>query len=151
MPSKRQQQEAAGRWLRDIRKRHGFDTADSFARRLDVSASLLSRYETGISGVPDDKAEKIAEILDMDIIEVRRALGLWTPPPSDPSLDDEEGRVYTIEEIQAMSRPEQIALLEAQLEVKRRAQRQIDADLDAMIRIIRETTPLDDDTKADRE
>lgn len=150
MTSKRQQQEAAGQWLRSARERRGIATAGALARRIGVSDSLISRYETGISGVPDDKAEKIAEVLGMDIIEVRRGLGLWTPP-TEPEPSDDEGRVYTIEEIQAMSRPEQLALLEAQLEVKRRAQRQIDADLEAIIRIMRETTPVDDDAPADRE
>lgn len=104
MLSKREQQEAAGRWLRAMRERRGFKTADAFARRIEVSGSLLSRYETGISGVPDDKAEKIAEVLGMDIIEVRRNLGLWVPP-QDPSDAGEPPATLSIpsdEELLAM-------------------------------------------------
>lgn len=80
MPSKRERQEAAGRWLRAARERGGYRTADAFARRIEVSASLLSRYETGITGVSDEMAERIADVLGLGIIETRRGLGLWVPP-----------------------------------------------------------------------
>lgn len=77
--SKREQQEAAGRWLRQARDRRGLTTAGMLARRMDVSVSLISRYETGMSAVSDERAEQIAEALEMDLIEVRRGLGLWVP------------------------------------------------------------------------
>jgi transcriptional regulator with XRE-family HTH domain len=89
MTSKRQQQEAAGKWLREARERRGFQTAGALARRMGVSDSLISRYETGVSAVSDDRAEQIAEALGMDLIEVRRGLGLWVPEerPLDEIMD----------------------------------------------------------------
>lgn len=81
--SKREQQEAAGQWLRQARERKGFATVGALARRLDVSESLVSRYETGLSAVSDERAAKIAEILELPLIEVRRNLGLWVPPAED--------------------------------------------------------------------
>lgn len=88
MTSKRQQQEEAGRWLRRARERRGLHTAGALARRMGVSDSLVSRIETGATSVTDERAEQIAEALDMDIISVRRNLGLWVP--STPELFDEE-------------------------------------------------------------
>lgn len=92
MTSKRQQQEAAGLWLRSARERRGFQTAGALARRMGVSGSLISRYETGISAVSDERAEQIADALDMNIIDVRRGLGLWVPAdepgtPGGPASD----------------------------------------------------------------
>jgi transcriptional regulator with XRE-family HTH domain len=79
MASRRDQLEEAGRWLRDARERRGHRTAADFARALDVDQSLVSRYERGISAVGDERAEQIAEVLRMDIVDVRRGLGLWVP------------------------------------------------------------------------
>lgn len=47
---------------------------------IGASKEVVSNYETGRSAVPSDRAERIAEALDMDIITVRRNLGLWVPP-----------------------------------------------------------------------
>jgi len=69
----------AGRWLREQRQRAGFATAAEFGRAIGVSKEVVSNYEVGRSSVPDDRAEKIADVLGMDIIEVRRGLGLWVP------------------------------------------------------------------------
>jgi len=77
--SKREQQEAAGRWLRQARERKGFATAAALAQRMGVSVSLVSRYETGLSAISDERAQQIAEALGMDLFEVRRGLGLWVP------------------------------------------------------------------------
>lgn len=68
----------AGAWLREARSRR-YPKAVDFARALGIERSLLSRYETGASEVPDDRAEGIAEVLGIDIITVRRNLGLWVP------------------------------------------------------------------------
>lgn len=90
---RRDQLEAAGRWLRAERIRRGFDTLGKFARALEVDPSRVSNYETGKSEVPDDRAQKIADVLGMDIIEVRRNLGLWVPP--DRARTSEELRAET--------------------------------------------------------
>jgi len=73
------QRAQAGAWLREQRERRGYATAAAFASALGIDKSLVSNYETGRTAVPDDRAERIAEVLGMDIIEVRRRLGLWVP------------------------------------------------------------------------
>jgi transcriptional regulator with XRE-family HTH domain len=82
MASRRDQLEAAGRWLRGARERRGYQTAADFARALQVDQSLISRYERGISAVGDERAEQIAQVLRMDIVDARRGLGLWVPRES---------------------------------------------------------------------
>lgn len=71
----------AGAWLRKARARR-YPKAVDFARAIGIERSLLSRYETGSSEVPDERAERIAEALGLDIITVRRNLGLWVPESS---------------------------------------------------------------------
>lgn len=96
MVSRRDRLEAAGRWLRRARERRGYHTAADFARALQVDQSLISRYERGISAVGDERAEQIAHVLGMEIVEVRSGLGLWIPPESptaagaSPAADDTE-------------------------------------------------------------
>jgi transcriptional regulator with XRE-family HTH domain len=82
MASRRDRLEAAGCWLRRARERRGYHTAADFARVLQVDQSLVSRYERGISAVGDERAEQIAQVLRMDIIDVRSGLGLWVPSES---------------------------------------------------------------------
>lgn len=106
MTSKRQQQEAAGRWLREARERRGYRTAGALARRMGVSDSLISRYETGVSSVSDDRAEQIAVALNMNIITVRRGLGLWVP--EDSTEDDLDDEIYETENLT----PEEERLIE---------------------------------------
>lgn len=72
--------ESPGKWLRRTRVRLGFQTLGEFAHALKIDQSQVSRYERDRSVVPDDKAERIAEVFGMDEIEVRRRLGLWVPP-----------------------------------------------------------------------
>jgi transcriptional regulator with XRE-family HTH domain len=104
-PSERSDREAAGRWLREQRRRKGFETVGGFARAIGVDTSRVSNYETGKSEVPDDRAERIAEVLGLDIITVRKNLGLWVPPdgredgPSTDDLLDEHERI--LDEISA--------------------------------------------------
>lgn len=88
--SNREQQEAAGRWLRQERERRGMRTTGALARLMGVSDSLVSRLETGSSAATDERAEQIAEAFGMDIIEVRRNLGLWVPTPT--AADDDQPR-----------------------------------------------------------
>ncbi|MFB4312878.1 helix-turn-helix domain-containing protein [Actinomadura sp. 21ATH] len=78
--------EQAGRWLREQRRRRGYETAGAFARALGVDTSRVTVYERGQARVPDDRADDIAELLQLDIIYVRRSLGLWTPPEGSHSV-----------------------------------------------------------------
>lgn len=98
MTSKRDQKEAAGRWLRQAREKRGFTTASALARRMGVSESMVSRIETGLSAATDERAEQIAEALGMNIVDVRRNLGLWVPP------DAGGFAVYTTEEASARAK-----------------------------------------------
>ena len=80
---RREQLEVAGRWLRQERERRGFTKLGSFARAVGVDPSQISNYERGVNAVSDDRAEQIANVLHMPLIEVRRNLGLWVPQESD--------------------------------------------------------------------
>src|SRR5215472_10004673 len=74
---------AAGRWLVKQRSLVGrFDTAAGFARALGTSAANVSNYETGKAEVGDDMAERIADVLGLPILDVRREMGLWVPTGS---------------------------------------------------------------------
>lgn len=77
--SKWKGQRRAGSWLRGARERRGFTTAREFAAALGWEQQLVSNYETGRSSVSDERADEIARVLRMDILDVRRGLGLWTP------------------------------------------------------------------------
>lgn len=79
MISKRERLEQAGQWLRQAREDRGFSTATAFAAALGVNQSMVSRYERGGSEVEDERAEQIADVLGMPLVEVRRGLGLWVP------------------------------------------------------------------------
>jgi transcriptional regulator with XRE-family HTH domain len=78
----------AGRWLRDERRRRGYETVGALARALQVDPSRISQYETGNARVPDERATQIAEVFRMSEIEVRRRLGLWVPPESEGEGDE---------------------------------------------------------------
>lgn len=118
MTSKRQRQEEAGRWLRRERERRGLQTAGALARRIGVSDSLISRIETGATSATDERAEQIADALDMNVIEVRRNLGLWVPDERSPmdqaeAMMDENERLVAelLERVRRLNRRKQEALL----------------------------------------
>lgn len=94
----------AGQWLRDQRQRRGFRSAAEFARALGIDKGLVSNYETGRSEVPDDRAERIADVLGLDEIHVRRHLGLWVPKidpmtRAEAMLDENERLAAEIREL----------------------------------------------------
>ncbi len=80
----------AGEWLRSTRERAGLTTA-ALAAALGVHQTSISNYETGKNTVPDDRVEDLAQALKLDIIDVRRGLGLWVPEGYEP-------RVVSVEE-----------------------------------------------------
>jgi len=69
---------AAGRWLKAQRERRNL-TAREIAARLDVLPQTVYNWESGKSGLDDDRAQDISRLFGMDLIEVRRNLGLWVP------------------------------------------------------------------------
>lgn len=78
--ARREDVNEAGQWLRRQRERRGIDSQSELARRLGWDKAIVNNYETRGTRVPDDRAEQLAEFFGMDIIEVRRGLGLWVPP-----------------------------------------------------------------------
>jgi len=69
----------AGEWLRAQRERRGFVSAAELGRAIGTTKEVIWSYEKGRASVPDERAEQIAEALEMDLIDVRRGLGLWVP------------------------------------------------------------------------
>lgn len=108
----RERQAAAGRWLRTERERAGYATLGQFARALGIDQSQVSRYELGTSAISDERAERIAKVLGIDIVTARRNLGLWVPPepPRSPmdkaeaGLDRNERLAAEIRELRARER-----------------------------------------------
>lgn len=84
---RRAQLVAAGQWLRAQREARRL-TATEFAGLIGVHPSQVSGYERGRVGIEDERAERIAEALDLPLMEVRRRVGLWVPGP-DPYEGDE--------------------------------------------------------------
>jgi transcriptional regulator with XRE-family HTH domain len=82
-----------GRWLRAQREARGLKSTE-FAALIGVHPSQVTGYEYGRVGIEDARAERIAEALQLPILEVRRQLGLWVPGP-----DPYEGDPRPVEEI----------------------------------------------------
>lgn len=52
------------------------------AAHFDVSTQSVYGWEAGGADfVDDNRATGLATVLEMDLLEVRRGLGLWVPPP----------------------------------------------------------------------
>lgn len=83
---------AAAKWLRETRERRGYATAGQFASALGIERYQLSNWETGRSSIDDEQAELIARVLNMDIIEVRRGLGLWVPDDAQSKSSDDSSQ-----------------------------------------------------------
>lgn len=73
----------SGAWLRVQREARGL-TGRALAELVGVAAPQISNYETGRTAVDDERAEGIARALGLDIIDVRRGLGLWVPDGLEP-------------------------------------------------------------------
>jgi transcriptional regulator with XRE-family HTH domain len=106
----------AGRWLRQQRERLGIATQAELDRRLGWNKGTVNNYETRDVMVSDDRAEQLAELFGLDIITVRRNLGLWVPDddahrrrgglavPTDEELRRSGLRPETVEALLAMRR-----------------------------------------------
>jgi transcriptional regulator with XRE-family HTH domain len=74
-----------GRWLRAERERRNLSVR-ALARLVGVAGTQISNYELGRYEPDDDRVEDIARALGMDIITVRRGLGLWVPEGLAPRI-----------------------------------------------------------------
>jgi transcriptional regulator with XRE-family HTH domain len=84
---RRRQLVAAGEWLRAQREQRRL-TVTEFAGLVGVHPSQVSKYEHGLVGIEDERAERIADALGLSLLEVRKRVGLWVPGP-DPYAGDE--------------------------------------------------------------
>lgn len=130
---------AAGQWLREQRERRGITSQAELARRLGWDKTAVNNYETRGVTVPDDRAEELAEFFGIDVITVRRNLGLWVPGER---VAGERG-VPTDEELrQSGLAPETVdALLDMRRHVERLAAKR---DEDAIRRANRVLRALDE-------
>lgn len=69
----------AGEWLASARRAAGL-TQNELELAAGLGKNNLTNYERGVSWVPDDASERIADALGLGIIETRRGLHLWVPP-----------------------------------------------------------------------
>ncbi|MBD2900772.1 hypothetical protein amrb99_97810 [Actinomadura sp. RB99] len=74
---------AAGDWLRHQRELRGLEVRE-VAIALGVATQTVYGWETGKHRWSDERAEQLAKILKLDILEVRAGLGLWVPPTYEP-------------------------------------------------------------------
>lgn len=85
-----QRRREAGQWLATARQNAGY-TQSELELLVGLGKNALSNYERGISQVPDDVAERLADVLGRGLIETRRALHLWVPvdasDPETPVID----------------------------------------------------------------
>jgi transcriptional regulator with XRE-family HTH domain len=84
MPRRPRPEEDASRpewakWLVAQRESRGWLQRE-FATRLNISQQSLSGYERGVYRVPEDIAEKVAEVLELPYLEVRTRLGMFVSP-----------------------------------------------------------------------
>jgi transcriptional regulator with XRE-family HTH domain len=76
----------AGEWLRGEMERRGLATRD-VAEAVGLRDQAVYYWLTGRTAPKDDAAAKLAELIDVPEVEVRRRFGLWVPndpPNGDP-------------------------------------------------------------------
>lgn len=117
---------AAAKWLKSARERGGYRTAREFADALGVERYQLSNWETGRSTVPDDEAELIANTLGLDLIEVRRNLGLWVPADTGPAPEPRRRTGPTAELLRRLDEDPELA--EMMMRLVQRASRPAPSD-----------------------
>lgn len=68
----------AGEWLKATRQEKGMSVRQ-LAAEIDVATQVIYDWQNGKNAVSEDNAAKIAQAFEMDLIQVRRNLGLWVP------------------------------------------------------------------------
>jgi transcriptional regulator with XRE-family HTH domain len=129
----------AGRWLRQQRERLGIATQAELDRRLGWNKGTVNNYETRDVMVSDERAEQLAELFGLDIITVRRNLGLWVPGedvgatsnalpvPTDEKLRQSGLAPETVEALLAMRRSVERFVEQRNESAIRRANRVLEA------------------------
>ena len=79
---------AAGEWLRSEMERRNI-TAREVAEAVGLRDQAVYYWLTGRTAPKDDAAAKLAEVLGVPEVEVRRRFGLWVPTDGErpPELD----------------------------------------------------------------
>ncbi|SDL04576.1 Helix-turn-helix [Glycomyces sambucus] len=106
----------AGNWLRRERENRGL-SGTAFAERLGIGQVRVSSYERGQYEIPEELSPKIAEVLDLPLLEVREGLGFWVP--SDAEL--EELRYHT----DPTQLSDEVLITELMQRVRRKSTREI--------------------------
>lgn len=81
-----------GEWLREQLERRQLTTRD-VAAAVGLRDQAVYYWLTGKTSPKDEAAAKLAELLDVPEVEVRKRFGLWVPevPAAEPaSIDREE-------------------------------------------------------------
>lgn len=94
---RREQLLQAGRWLRETRERRGMSVRE-FAANLGVATQMVYDWQNGKNAVGDERAKQIADVLRMDLIDVRRGLGLWVPLKEDQTSEPPSEEVTAVDE-----------------------------------------------------
>lgn len=94
---RREQLLQAGRWLREARERRGMSVRE-FAANLGVATQMVYDWQNGKNAVGDERAKQIADVLRMDLIDVRRGLGLWVPLKEDQTSERPSEEVTAVDE-----------------------------------------------------
>ncbi|TYK47189.1 helix-turn-helix domain-containing protein [Actinomadura decatromicini] len=91
----------AGRWLREQRERRGIRSQAELARLLGWDKTAVNNYETRGTKMPNDRAKQIADFFHLDVITVRRNLGLWVPDDDASAMDNAERQLDENEQLAA--------------------------------------------------
>jgi transcriptional regulator with XRE-family HTH domain len=84
-----------GTWLRDQMERRQLTTHD-VAEAVGLRDQAVYYWLTGRTAPKDDAATKLAEVLDVPEVEVRRRFGLWVPEGSEPQPVRDAGELDEI-------------------------------------------------------
>jgi plasmid maintenance system antidote protein VapI len=75
-----------GDWLKEQMDRKRLSNHD-VARAVGLRDQAVYYWVTGRTAPKDEAAAKLAELLDVSEMEVRRRFGLWVPEETDPAGD----------------------------------------------------------------
>lgn len=96
----------AGQWIRETRERRGLNV-HNLADTIGVSSKSVYQWEAGKSDIGatpeevDERARQFAELFGMDVVEVRRNLGLWVPDGDTSHVDVDAELATALAEIRA--------------------------------------------------